>query len=219
MLVINGNFSGSTVTVAGGALSGTGLTVSPVNINNGGSFAPGNPFGLLTISNNLTLAASSTTVMQIQDSPVTNSAAKISGTLFANGTLIVTNVGGDLTNGDSFKLFAVGTFSGGFTNIILPPLADGLLWDTNTLKTSGTISVVVLTPPMISGIQISGAGLVISGSGGAGNWPYVVLTATNLATPQWTPIATNQFDPVGNFIITNPVDPNQRQTFYQLQLQ
>ncbi|HSY20307.1 MAG TPA: autotransporter-associated beta strand repeat-containing protein, partial [Candidatus Acidoferrales bacterium] len=219
ILVINGNYFGSTVTVAGGQLSGVGFIASPANINNGGGFAPGNPFGLLTISNNLTLAAGSTTVMQIQDAPVTNSAAKISGTLFANGTLIVTNMGGDLTNGDSFKLFSVGTFSGGFTNIILPDLADGLLWDTNTLKTSGTISVVVLTPPLISGIQMSGAGLVISGSGGAGSWPYVVLTATNLAAPQWTPVATNQFDSSGNFSITNVIDPSQPQTFYQLQLQ
>jgi hypothetical protein len=101
----------------------------------------------------------------------------------------------------------------------LPPLADGLLWDTNTLVTSGTISVVVLTPPLISGIQMSGAGLVISGTGGAASWPYLVLTATNLANPQWTPVATNQFDAVGNFTITNVIDPGQPQTFYQLQLQ
>jgi len=202
-------------------LSGIGFIANPVNINNGGGFAPGNPFGLLTISNNLTLSAGSTTYMQVQDSPVMNSAAKISGTLSANGTLNITNVGGDLTNGDSFKILTVGTFSGGFTNIILPSLADGLLWNTNTLKTTGTISVMTLTPPLISGIQIAGANLLISGTGGAGGWPYLVLASTNLATGQWMPVATNQFDPTGNFTqtITNVIEPNQSQTFYQLQLQ
>ena len=219
ILVVNGGFNGSAVTVAGGALSGIGLVANPVNINNGGGFAPGNPFGTLTVSNNVTLASGSTTFIQVQDSPPANGAAKISGTLFANGTLNVTNVGGDLTNGDSFKIFTTGTFSGGFTNIILPSLPDGLLWNTNTLKPAGTISVVALTSPIISGIQLSGTNLIISGGGGAGDWPYLLLATTNLITGQWTPVATNQFDLGGNFSITNSIDPQQPQTFYQLQLQ
>ncbi|HEV2692699.1 MAG TPA: polysaccharide lyase family protein [Verrucomicrobiae bacterium] len=221
LLVVNGGFNGSAVTVAGGALSGTGLIANPVSINNSGGFAPGNPFGTLTISNNLTLTAGSTTTIQIQDSPLTNGAAKISGTLFANGTLNITNVCISLTNGDSFKIFTAGTFSGGFTNILLPPLADGLLWDTNTLKAAGTLSVVTLTPPLIAGIQVVGNNLAIIGNGGAAGWPYQVLTTTNLINSVWTPVATNQFDLGGNFsqTITNAIDPNQPQKFYQLQLQ
>ena len=223
-LVINGSFNGSPVTISDGTLAGIGIiSGAAVTVNSGGTFAPGNPFGTLTISNNLTLAANSTTLIQIQSvlaGLMTNNTAKISGAFSVNGTLNITNIGGtDLTNGDSFKIFITPNFSGGFTNIILPDLADGLLWNTNTLKTSGTISVITLTPPVFSNVQLAGTNLVINGTGGPGSWPYLVLTATNLTGAQWNPIATNQFDPTGNCTVTNAINPAQPQTFYKLQLQ
>lgn len=224
-LVVNGSLSGAPVIVAGGALAGVGtIAGAPVMVGPGVTFAPGPVagFGILTISNNLTLAGESTTLMQAQHSPLTNDALRVSGMLFASGTLIVTNGGAlDLTNGDSFKLFIAPNFSGGFTNIILPTLTDGLLWNTNTLASAGTISVVALTSPAISNVQISGLNLVISGTSGINSWPYWVLTSTNLSAGQWNSIATNQFDAAGNFslTLTNTVDPSQPRTFYKLQLQ
>ena len=222
-LVVNGSFNGSPLTIAGGTLGGVGvISGAPVTMNPGTTLAPGCPFGMLTISNNLTLPADGTAYLQVRHAPTTNSAVKISGTLFANGTLIVTNIGkSDLTNGDSFKLFSTPNLSGGFTNIILPDLADGLLWNTNALTTSGTISVVALTSPTIASAQIAGVNLILSGMGGVNSWPYLVLASTNLTTAPWTPVATNQFDVAGGFTltITNAVDPGRSQTFFRLQLQ
>jgi hypothetical protein len=64
-----------------------------------------------------------------------------------------------------------------------------------------------------------GENLLISGSGGPTNWNYCILTSTNLAAAEWTPIGTNHFDAGGNFILTNSINPDSPQTFYRLQLQ
>ena len=57
----------------------------------------------------------------------------------------------------------------------------------------------------------SGSGIALSGTGGATNGTYYVLTSTNLTT--WTPIATNQFDGQGQFNFTNPAPTNAAQFF------
>jgi hypothetical protein len=118
-------------------------------------------------------------------------------------------------------LFSAGTYSGSFTNLVLPTLAPNLAWSTSTLSNSGTISVVALTPPNISSFNISGGNFVIAGTGGPGNWPFYVLSSTNLSLPlpQWMRIATNQFDASGNFSLTNALNPVAPQQFYLLQLQ
>ena len=77
---------------------------------------------------------------------------------------------------------------------------------------------MVLTAPLISNVRLSGTNFVISGAGGAINWPYVVLAATNLTSLAWTPVATNQFDANGNFNFTNAMTPGPTQLLYKLQL-
>jgi autotransporter-associated beta strand protein len=219
---LGGSGTGSAaVTVAtGGALGGTGVISGAVTVNFGGALASGNPLGALTISNNLTLAAGSTTFVQLQPSPLTNNAVNVSGTLLEGGTLNVTNLGaGTLAAGDSFKLFNAPNYTGSFAGFVLPPLTGNLVWNTNTLKNSGTLSVVTLTAPTISGVKLAGGKLVLNGSGGVNSWPFRLLTSTNLAAAQWTPVATNQFDTAGNFVLTNAASPNSSPTFYQLQLQ
>jgi hypothetical protein len=61
--------------------------------------------------------------------------------------------------------------------------------------------------------------LIITGSGGIPGWNYCVLTATNLAAPNWLPAATNQFDADGNFMLTNPISSESPQIYFRLQLQ
>jgi autotransporter-associated beta strand protein len=211
------------VTVAnGGTLGGTGIISGTVTVNLGGSFVPGLVAGngavSLILSNNLTLAAGSTTFVQVQHTPMTNSAAKVLGTLTEGGTLNVTNIGQALANGDTFKLFDAGTFAGSFSGYVLPPLTGNLVWNTNTVQTSGMLSVVTLTSPAVASIQFVGGAITISGSGGVNSWRYYVLSATNLTTGPWLPVATNQFDSSGNFTVTNlPVTG--AGSFYKLQLQ
>jgi autotransporter-associated beta strand protein len=220
VLTLLGTNTCTGLTVAGGAtLGGNGTIIGPVTVNAGGALAPGNPLGALTISNHLTLAAGSTTFVQVQPSPLTNDAVKISGTLTEGGTLNVTNIGVTaLTNGDSFKLFKATSYAGSFAGFVLPLLTGKLVWNTHTLNNSGTLSVVMLTPPNIASLNIAGGKLVINGSGGVNGWPFVLLASTNLAAPQWTPVATNQFDPTGGFNLTNAVSPDSPMTFYKLQL-
>lgn len=75
--------------------------------------------------------------------------------------------------------------------------------------------------PWISSISISDSNLVLSGSNGPPDWPYIVLTSTNLSLPitGWATAGTNSFDSLGDFIWTNPVVSPVPQVFYTLQLQ
>jgi autotransporter-associated beta strand protein len=225
LLQVNGSLAtGSAVTIgAGGVLGGSGVINGPATVQDGGTLAPGgwlSSVSTLTFSNALTLAAGSTSLFEISPSPTTNDVAKVTGALTCGGTLIVTNISGlALAAGDSFRLFNAASYSGAFTNVQLPVLAAGQGWNTNSLNAAGTISIVALTAPTIAGIQIAGGKLVINGSGGPANWNYSVLTSTNLAAAQWTPVATHQFDAAGNFILTNAIDPHSPPTFYRLQLQ
>jgi rhamnogalacturonan endolyase len=211
--------SGSVTVNAGGTLAGHGMIAGAVIVSSGGLLAPGGAPGGLTLSNNLTLAPGSTTFLQVQASPLTNDVLEIGGTLIEGGTLMVTNVGGTLASGDSFRLFNAGAYAGAFANFILPALSGNLVWNTNALALSGTLSVAAYAPPVIGSISLAGGNLVASGSGGIPFWTYYVLASTNLTAAQWTPVATNQFDTAGNFVFTNAIGGSARQSFYRLQLQ
>ena len=140
------NASAGTVTVAGGALTGNGTLHCPVVVQVAGTLAPGASIGTLTINNTLSLAGS--TVMEINKSGVdlTNDAVKGVSTLTYGGTLTVTASGDLLALGDSFQLFAAGSYVGSFASFNLPDLGDGLAWDNSTLATDGTIRVGAASP-------------------------------------------------------------------------
>jgi hypothetical protein len=212
------------VTVSGGILGGTGvISGAAVTVNSGGGFAPGPAaagLGTLTVSNNLTLAAGSTTFMRVQHSPLTNSAAIIAVTLTEGGTLVVSNLSvAAFTAGDNFKLFSAAGYDSAFGGFSLPSLNAGLAWNTTRLNVDGTIWVVSTGSPNISSTKLSANSLVFSGMGGTPKWYYYVMASTNLAPAQWRRVATNQFDIGGNFAVTNAINPGVPQTFYRLQLQ
>lgn len=217
---VSGSGTGSgTITVNGGIMAGTGSISGSVAVNSGGTLAPGNPLGTLTISNSLLLQSGSATLMQVQHSPLTNSAVKIAGTLTEGGMLNVTNSNsGAFVAGDSFKIFNAGAYSGAFASFNLPSLSSGLAWNTSALNVSGMLSVVALTSPVISGVKVANGNLIVSGTGGPEGLPYDIQITTNLISPQWTSLATNQFDDSGNFTFTNTVSPNWPQLYYRLQL-
>ncbi|HTL71876.1 MAG TPA: autotransporter-associated beta strand repeat-containing protein, partial [bacterium] len=212
--------NGHVIVKNAGTLIGAGTLNGSVSVMQGGTLAPGNPLGILTINNDLTLAAGSQTLIPIQHSPLTNSAVALAGTLTEGGTLIVTNIGGSaLAAGDTFQLFSAANYAGAFNSFVLPSLTTNLVWNTNLLGTSGIITVATNSSPVIGQITLLGTDLMISGSGGIPGWNYYVLTATNLTAPDWTPIATNQFDAEGNFSYTNAATSDAPQRFYRLQLQ
>jgi autotransporter-associated beta strand protein len=226
MLIINntagsGTGSGAVTVSSGGALGGTGLLSGAVTVNSGGLLAPGNPPAALTFGKSLTLAAGSTTLLAVCQSPLTNSATVVLGGLTNGGTLIITNSGGaELKGGDTFTLLRAGSYSGAFAGVVLPPLNPALAWKTNLLNTAGTVSVVVATQPLFQPLSTSPQGLVFAGSNGPANALYCLLSSTNPAAllSNWTPVVTNFFDAGGDFNFTNPPAPGQPQQFFILEI-
>jgi autotransporter-associated beta strand protein len=223
MLSLNGVLAANgTVTVASsGTLTGNGIISGATIVQSGGTLAPGNFPGTLTFSNSLTLNSGGTNIFEISQSPLTNDAAKVLGALTCGGTLIVTNSGATaLAAGDSFKLFSAASYTGAFAKIILPPLPAGLGWNTNSLNTSGALSVVVTAKPFISSAGLAGNGFVFGGTGGVAGADFYLLGSTNLAAPltNWARRLTNQFDGNGNFNFTNAFDPDSSPAFYLLQV-
>ncbi len=217
---VSGTTAGNLTLASGQTLSGNGAVRGNLVVGDGATLAPGNPFGVLTFSNALTLAAGGTTLMAVTHSPLTNNSVKVFGALTNGGTLIVSNAGtAAFAAGDAFQLFSAGSYSGAFASVSLPSLAPGLAWNTNSLNPAGLVSVISIVPKFTT-VASAGTNLVVRGSGGLPQGNYYVLATTNLAAPlaAWRNIATNQFDAGGNFSLTNALGSNSHQTFYRLQL-
>jgi len=128
--------------------------------------------------------------------------------------------------GNSILLTRISTRDlGALPSIQMPPL-DSMLVDTQDVQliSDWIMSLPLDGAPALPGFNLSvgsGTNFILGGTNG---WPgqfYNIRTSTNIALPrnQWTPIATNPFDPSGNFIFTNPVSPGTPYLFYLLQLQ
>jgi autotransporter-associated beta strand protein len=220
-LDVSGRADGTLTLGSGQTLGGNGTVYGSLTALPGATVSPGNSVSALTITNIVTLQGN--TLMELNKSAATNDTIQGAAKIIYGGTLQLANVSSAFAAGDSFKLFAAASYSGVFSNLapVIPAL--NLAWNTNTLTTDGTLRIVS-TPtarPRITGCASSGGNLVISGSNGVPGWTYYILAATNLSLPtvSWTRIATNRFDQVGAFSITNAVDGSISQEFYLLQLQ
>ena len=218
-LKVDGSLAGGAVTVvANGTLTGIGTIGGAVTAN--GTIAPGSPslIGKLTCLSTVTL--NGTNVMKLNKTSQTNDVLSVAGGLAYGGVLNAPNQSGTLTTADSFVLFSTpGT--GAFAGIVPATPGAGLLWNTNTLKTDGTLRIVsaVAPTPRITGFSLSGTTLNLTATNGAASGQYVLLQSTNLALPlaNWTPVLTNNFDGSGNLnLSTNIVNPANPQTFYIL---
>jgi autotransporter-associated beta strand protein len=205
---------GRLTVAAGQTLAGNGGLNGNVTLAAGAILAP----GVLTFSNSLTLNAGSTTAMDVSKAPLTNNAVHVTGLLTYGGTLSL-NFTDALDATDSFKLFAAGSYSGVFANILPATAGAGLAWNTNTLAADGTLRIVVVPPPVIAGVVFSGGNIVMSGSNGSPGTNYYVLASTNLFLPfsNWERVGTDAFDQNGNFQFTNNLNGSP-QRYYILQL-
>jgi autotransporter-associated beta strand protein len=222
-LLLNGVATnvGAITVQSGGAVggNGTGANVvgSTVTVQAGGRLEPGNlGIGTFTVSNTISLAGES--LFQISRTNAQNADELVANSISLGGTLVVTNVGEPLQAGDTFALLA-GSMSGSFSSIVLPALDSGMTWNTNNLYSTGTISIDAPPQPVFASISISGNDFVFSGTGGAANGTYYVLTSTNVASPvnEWMPVSTNTFDASGAFNFTTAISAGGPQQFYILQ--
>ena len=220
-LLVNGSTSAGAVTVSGATLGGTGTVAGATAIQSGGTLAPGAySIGALTFGTTLALAAGSITVMELNKSIPTNDQLNVNGTFTCGGNLVATNLAGTLEAGDRFKLFNVGSYSGSFASVSLPPLVSGLAWMTNTLTTDGTLRIVATNNPVISSFVLSGNSFLLSVTGGPAGSPYRVFASTNLVLPwtNWTPIWTDTFDLNGSGLFTNPAGSTNAWQFFNIRV-
>ena len=140
---IGAGTTGSTVTVLGGALGGSGTINAPVVVQSGGTLAPGagaSSTVTLTLATNLTLFG--TTLMNVDEDILTNDSVILeAGKISYGGTLVIsTNLmqNTTLAVGNSFKLFSAPAYSGNFAYILGSP-GPGLAWSFN--PSSGVVSV------------------------------------------------------------------------------
>ncbi|HEX9047328.1 MAG TPA: hypothetical protein VF988_09905, partial [Verrucomicrobiae bacterium] len=224
-LVVNGSLSNSPVNIGGGILAGTGTLNGPTTVS-GGTLSPAGAgvIGILVVSNSLTVQAGGTLAMDIDKATGTNDLITGLTTVTYGGTLAVNNLSGALTTSDAFKLFSAGSYVGAFTNITPAAPAAGLVWNTNTLTTDGTLRVQVAAAPLTelaftAGPVILGTTLTISGTNNGAGTVYLLMT-TNLAAPRnsWTPIWTNVLSGSGSFTtnLLNALDSALGQQFYLL---
>ena len=215
-LIVNGTLPAGTFTISTGTtLGGRGVIYPAVTIPTGATLAPGASIGTLTVSNNLTLQAGSTTRLEISKTPFTNDFLRVTGTFNRSGTLVVTNVSGDLAPGDTFSLYQAGTLGGAFTTTTLPPLNPGLAWNTSGLST-GVVSVVATALPAFTSM-VPSAGAFTLGGTGAASQSYTLEAATNLTTPIfWLPVTNTIADTNGGFELLDLEATNYPQRFYRV---
>jgi hypothetical protein len=220
--------AGSTNNVAGsatfnghfkGAASFSG-TQNLVTFN--GGYDPGDSPAAVNFGGSVAFGSGGTLTMELGGTSAGTQYDQLNVTATANfgGTLNVVLINGFVpAAGQVFQLFNAASRVGSFTTVNLPALNAGLAWN-NQIGANGAIAVVAAPggSPQFGTVTRSGSDLIFSGTGGAANGDYVVLSSTNVAAPllNWLPVTSNLFDASGNFIFTNPINPARPQEFYRL---
>jgi len=222
-LTLNGTntYTGST-TINAGTLAGSGTIAGPVTVATGASLSPGGgAIGTLTVNNALTNNGTIIIRLNRSGAALTNDNIKGVSTLVLGGTLQLVSSGDPITVSNSFKIFSATNYRNYFTNIQPPTPGTNLLWNTNSLATSGTLAVALgNVAPLVRQASLVGTNLVLSGSGGAAGYNYSILSSTNLVAPltNWTVSASGYCDGIGNFTVTNGLNPNRSQLFYVVRI-
>jgi hypothetical protein len=134
------------------------------------------------------------------------------------------NVYRSTTNGGPYSVVAWGVTSACYIDTNLTNDANTYYYVVTAVNPgdesadSAQVSVVPFAGPLIGTMTISNWNVVANGTGGSSGWSYYIMVASNLVSPQWIPVATNQFDAGGNFAFTNIINPLWPQSYYRLQL-
>ncbi|MDZ4818118.1 MAG: PEP-CTERM sorting domain-containing protein [Planctomycetota bacterium] len=143
-LAFSGNVTGSLTVPTNGIIAGTGTVLG--SVSNQGRIAPGSSdnialaTGLMTIDSSL----NSTGVLAFElASPSSYDRLNVGGAVTLNGSLEVGLAGGYLpTVGDTFNLLDFGSLSLGSNFAFNFAGPAGLVWDTSSFATDGSISVL-----------------------------------------------------------------------------
>lgn len=214
-------FYNGLVVSSNGLLKGVGPVQGNVSVATGGGLSPGlTSLGQISIRGNLILSNGSTTYMKLNAaSGSSDLISGISNVTYA-GTLQLTNVEGELHDGNTFKLFGATNYAGLFAGVSPSSPGPDLKWNLNRLTVDGMLRVVASLPPppAITGADLVGGNLVMSATGGTSYDPCVLLSSTDVTKPvaYWQRWMTNWFDSTGNIAYTNPVSPGEPQRYFRL---
>ena len=225
-LDVSGRSDGTLPIGSGQLLHGYGTVRGIVDNSSGGIVSAGDGFagnpGVLTVTNTLNLGG--TTWLKLDRTSSPNSDQLVSSTAgvinYANGTLVVTNVGGRLQVGDTFKLFSAPSLLNTFGNVSLP---NYYTWRTNLAV--GTITVAgIVPPPAISSVdysQFANGTITLYATNGLQSGALTLLSTTNLTLPlsDWTLVTTGNFDGSGDYNTAITVDPTAPAQFFLLEAQ
>lgn len=212
--VHSGNVTNTGMMTVSNLLTGAGAIYGPVTVSAGGTLAPGNGIGTLTIGNDLTTYG--TFRADLNTDTLACDQVNVSGTLTYAGTLEI-NMSGSGTAmipGASFQLFKAGFRSGAFDALVPATPGPGLAWDTSQLAVNGTMKITAGAPPSptIAPVTVAGTNLVVSVPTVSGA-SYVLQSATNLTpTIFWVNESTNT-GTGANLILNVPIQPNKPQKF------
>jgi autotransporter-associated beta strand protein len=217
-LGVTGRSDGLLTLVSGQTLSGNGTINGNVLAGAGSIVSPGTAIGTITLAGgSLTMAG--TAFMQISKNSGLSDLINGAGTITYGGTLSLTNTGGTLVGGESFKLFDAVTYAGGFTNIVPATPGQYLAWDTTGLLTNGTLRVLYIPPPQFTSFAKIPGGFSLAFSGPSGS-SYRVWATTNVtATPiisTWSVVASGSFNSGGTATFTDTSAPGYATRFYSL---
>jgi len=210
-LAVNGTIGASAVTVTGGTLSGSGVIKGPVTVQSAGRFAPGSSIGAMTISNSLTLSGAA--VMELSAATGISDFVRGLTTVTYGGTLVLSNLTGTISGTNTFS---ANSYHGAFAALTPASPGAGLVWNTNTLTTDGTLRVVS-TSPVTMANSVSGGLLTLSWPADHTGWRLQAQTnsiSVGLSN-NWfnvpNSIATNQMtftlDPAGGCVFYRLVYP------------
>ena len=163
LLLDGANTYSGTTTVSAGTLGGIGTLAGPLAVQSGATLSLGAAISALTVNNTVNLAAGSTTVMKVSKSAAANDQVLGVTSITYGGTLVLTNLAGNLAANDSFKLFVAGSYSGAFSSVVSDTPGQTVTWDVSQLATNGTVKVASAAPSQVTITSVvSGTNLTLS---------------------------------------------------------
>lgn len=217
-LITNGVFE----VVSGQTLAGLGtIRAGKVLLDAGSILSIGLPTGVLEATNNLEMAGAVNINLNRDNTPNSGELMAQSFTIDSTATLVVTNVGPALVNGDKFTLFDKAVDTNLFASVMLPATdptgTTNYVWQ-NDLSVDGTITLV---SGGVSPINQNPPPIIFSFSGNtlSLSWPtnsgWILQMQTNgLASGNWVDVPGS-----GSMTSTNiTVDANHPTVFYRLRL-
>jgi autotransporter-associated beta strand protein len=218
LLLDGANTYSGTTTVSAGSLGGHGSLAGPLVIQSGARLSPGASIGTLTVSGSVSLAAGSSTLMEVDKTSMTSDLVTGASSIAYGGSLTIKNLSGKLAANDTFTLFSAGSYSGSFSSIVSETAGQTVTWDTSQLGAGGNGTVRVIsatTTPVTLTAGVSGTNYNLSWPASQTGWTLETQAnayGVGLNPTNWTPVpgstATNQ--------MSFPIDMSKGSVFFRL---